>query len=159
MYGLLTNPWVILATLIGLAASHGVVYYKGYESRDNKAKIELLKETEAKLKAIKAYEDVSREYVKAFHNKQTQTKIVYRTIKEKVKDETRGNVCFNDGASRLWDSSLQGSLLSESPSRTTEETTRTYSDEEVLNNAVQNFEQYTECRQQLNALIDWHENN
>jgi hypothetical protein len=27
----------------------------------------------------------------------------------------------------------------------------------VITNAVDNFEQYTACRAQLNALIDWHE--
>ena len=156
MFGLLSNPWAIIAIVIGLAASHGAAYYKGYQSRDAKAKIELLKETQAKVEAMEAYDLISREFVKAYHEKQIETKVIYRTIKERVSHETSGRVCFDDGAGRLWNDALKG-VLPEAATGIAEKTSGTYTDEEVLTNAVQNFEQYNECRTQLNALIDWHE--
>jgi hypothetical protein len=57
----------------------------------------------------------------------------------------------------LWDDALFG--VSSSTTGVTEEATRadTITDREALKNAVANFEQYTECRAQLNALIDFHE--
>jgi hypothetical protein len=155
MFGLL-NPWAILAIVIGLTLSHGAAYYKGYQSRDDKAKVELLKETQAKVEAMQAYEIVSREYVKAFQTKQAETKIIYKTIKEQIPHETTGRLCFNDTAGRLWNNALEG-VLPEATTGTAGETSVTYSDETVLNNAVENFEQYNACRAQLNALIDWHE--
>lgn len=158
MYGLLTNPWIILSFILISTASHGYAYYKGYQSRDKAAQLEVKKELEAKLEAYKAYDLISREFVKKLQEKEVETKIVYRTIKEKVKDETRGRVCFDDGANRMWNDALKGSL-SEAPTRAPEKTTRTYSDEVVLGNAVENFEQYKQCRDQLNALITWHETN
>lgn len=158
MYGLLTNPWVILSLLVALLGTHGFVYYKGWDSRDNKAKIELAKEVQARVAALEAYDKVSREYVKKLQVAQAETKVVYRTIKERVKDETTGRVCFDDKSVRLWNDALQGNV-SETSTRATEETSRTYSDEVVLNNAVQNLEQYKECRDQLNSLITWHEEN
>ena len=158
MLRLLANPWVILALLLFTVTTHGVAYYKGYQARDNKAKIELLKETEAKLEALAAYDKISREFVAAYHKKQVETKVVYRTIKERVKDETSGRVCFDNGASRLWNDALEGSL-SKAPTRVAEEASTPYTDEVVLQNAIYNFEQYKDCRTQLNALIDWYELN
>jgi hypothetical protein len=73
-----------------------------------------------------------------------------------VSHETSGRVCFDDGAGRLWNDALSG-VLPEASTRAAKEANGTYTDEEVLTNAVQNFEQYNECRAQLNALIDWHE--
>jgi hypothetical protein len=158
MYGLLTNPWVILGIVIFTITTHVTAYYKGYQSRDNKAKVELAKQTEAKIKAMEAYNLISKELVKAYQQKQVETKIVYRTIKEKVKDETTGRVCFDNGATRLWNNSLEG-VLPDTSTRVAETSSTSYTDEVVLQNAIDNFEQYKDCRDQLNALIDWHENN
>jgi undecaprenyl pyrophosphate synthase len=158
MFGILGNPWVGLALALFLLTSHGMAYYKGHESATDKAKLVLLKETQAKVEAMNAYDKVSRELVKAYQEKEVVTKTVYKAIKEKVKDETTGRVCLNDGAVSVWDSALKG-VLPEASTRVAKEASRTYSDEEVLTNAVENFEQYNSCREQLNALIDWHENN
>lgn len=158
LLNVIPKPYLIGFAVFLLASTHITAYYKGYQSRDNKAKVELAKQTEAKLEAIAAYDVISRELVKKYQDKQVETKIVYRTIKEKVKDETTNTVCFNDNASRLWDSALQG-VLSETPTRVTEKASTTYTDEQILTNAIENFELYKDCREQLNALIDWHENN
>ena len=155
---MLGNPYVILATVIFLGISHSFAFYKGYDYRDVKAKAELAKEYKEKIEALEAYDKISREFVKAYQKEEQQTKIVYRTIKEKVKDETVGRVCFDDGANRLWNDALEGSVP-ETPTRTTEEATSSYSDEVVLRNAIDNFEQYKDCRNQLNGLIDWYELN
>lgn len=158
LLNVIPKPYLIGFAVFLLASTHITAYYKGYQSRDNKAKVELAKQAKAKLEAIAAYDLISRELVKAYQQKQVETKIVYRTIKEKVKDETTGSVCFNDSASRLWDSALQG-VLPETTPRVAEKTTSTYTDEQILTNAIENFELYKDCREQLNALIDWHDNN
>jgi hypothetical protein len=155
MFGLL-NPWTALALTFALIASHGFSYYKGYQSASDKAKVQLLKETQAKVEAMNAYELVSREYVKAFQTKQVETKIIYRTIKEQIKDETTGKLCLNDDAGRLWNNALEG-VLPKTATGTVATPEPTYSDEAILTNAIENFEQYNDCRAQLNALIDWHE--
>jgi len=152
------NPYVILATIIFLGISHSFAFYKGYDYRDVKAKAQLAKEYQEKIEALEAYDKISREFVKSYQKEEQQIKIVYRTIKEKVKNETTGRVCFDDGANRLWNDALEGSM-SQTPSRAFEKTTSTYSDELVLRNAIENFEQYKNCRAQLNSLIDWYELN
>jgi hypothetical protein len=155
MFRLLANPWVLLGLILSLAASHGVAYYKGYQSRDNKAKIELLKETQAKIEAMEAYDLISRQFVKGLQEKQAETKVIYRTITKEIPNATTGRVCFNDNAVSLWDDALKG-RLPEATARAAEKTSGA-SDTQVLENAIINFEQYESCRTQLNALIDWHE--
>jgi len=158
LLNLIPKPYLIILAIGMLVTTHIYAYYKGWDSRDNKAKIELAKETEAKLIAMSAYEKANRELVKSYQTKQEKTKIVYRTIKEKVKDETRGTVCLNGDAGRLWNDALEG-VLSDTSTRTSKEATTSFTDEEVITNAIENFEIYKDCRVQLNALIDWHENN
>lgn len=155
---MLRNPYIILALVVGLTVSHSFVFYKGHEYAQLKATKEINKAQEEKIRAMYAYDVASRELVKAYQNKEVETKIVYKTIKERVKDETTGHVCFNDGAVSVWNNALEG-VLPETSTGVVEETSRAYSDEEVLSNAVENFEQYNSCREQLNALIDWHEKN
>ena len=155
---MLRNPYILLALVIGLGISHTFAFYKGHEYAQLKATKEINKAQEEKIRAMHAYDVASRELVKAYQNKEVETKVVYKTIKEKVKDETTGRVCFNDGAVSVWNNALEG-VLPEASTRVVEEASRAYSDEEVLNNAIENFEQYNSCREQLNALIDWHEKN
>lgn len=100
----------------------------------------------------------NRDLTKKLQEAAAQTRIVYRTIEKRVKDETDNRACLNAGAVSLWNSALWGGLPATSPG-TTETPSRsdTASDREVLGNAVENMAQYKECRDQLNALIDWHE--
>jgi hypothetical protein len=61
----------------------------------------------------------------------------------------------------VWNSALTGNLPNP-PTGTVKETTSTdtfgATDTEVLTNVIENFEQYKQVRDQLNALIDWYEN-
>lgn len=159
MIGLLTlvpKPYLILGAVLALAATHGVAYYKGYQRAEH-AQAALIVEQWKKEQELKvAYNHASKELVKAYQAAQTKEKIVYRTIKEKVYEKATGAVCLNNSTAGLWDDALFGNMPDTS-TRAVEETSRTYTDAEVVTNAVENFEQYKECRSQLNALIDWHE--
>ena len=108
-----------------------------------------------------AYDRYAREIATKFQNQQAEQVIVYRTLKGKVKDVTDNRICFNDSdALSVWNSALTGNLP-KAPTRTAKEATSTdtATNEQVLTNAVENFEQAKQIRDQLNALIDWYENN
>ena len=115
-----------------------------------------------KIELQQAYDDYAREAVLKFQNQQTQQVLVYRDIKRKVQDVTDNRICFADGnALSLWNSALTGDVP-KAASRTAKETPTTstaITDEQVLTNVVENFEQAKQIRDQLNALIDWYENN
>ena len=106
-----------------------------------------------------AYDRYAREIATKFQNQQAEQVIVYRTLKGKVKDVTDNRICFDDSnALSVWNSALTGDLP-KAPTRTTETptSTDTATNEQVLTNAVENFEQAKQIRDQLNALIDWYE--
>ena len=109
----------------------------------------------------KAYDDYAREVATKFQNQQAEQAIVYRNLKRKIKDVTDNRICFADGnALSVWNSALTGDV----PKATTGTTkatasTDTVTDEQVLTNVIENFEQAKQIRDQLNALIDWYENN
>ena len=110
----------------------------------------------------RAYDDYAREAVSKFQNQQAEQVIVYRDIKRKVKDATDNRICFADGnALSVWNSALTGDVP-KTTTGTAKETTTTstaITDEQVLTNVVENFEQAKSIRDQLNALIDWYETN
>jgi protein-arginine kinase activator protein McsA len=60
----------------------------------------------------------------------------------------------------VWNSALTGPVP-KTPTGTTQTTssTDTATDEQVLTNVIENFEQAKSIRDQLNALIDWYETN
>jgi hypothetical protein len=152
----LLNPYAALALIVLLGVSHGYAYFKGVRNCENKAKLELIKQYEKEREYLVQIDTLGRELVKAYSEKRVETKTVYKTITKEIPNATTGAVCFNSDAGRLWNDSLFGNM-SDATSGTTDEAARAFTDDIVLINAVQNFEQYTECRQQLNALIDWHE--
>lgn len=107
-----------------------------------------------------AYTSYAREVAVKFQEQQAKQVIVYRDLKGKVKDVTDDRICFADNnALRMWNVALTGTVP-----RTTTGTTKeapgtgTVTDEQVLTNAIENFEQSKQVRDQLNALIDWYEN-
>ena len=82
-----------------------------------------------------------------------KTKIIYRTIKEKINDENDTRICFADAtALGLWNDAIAGkntdrsSVASTPPSVTTVEA--------VLTNATKNFETCNTNSINHNALID-----
>jgi hypothetical protein len=156
LFSLIPKPYLILAVLASLAITHSVAYFKGYQSAERKATQELVKQMEKEREYLAAIDTMGRELVKAHNEKSAETKVVYRTIIKEIPNATTGRVCFSNDAAGLWNQSLYGEMPS-TPAGTADKTSGAYSDEEVLTNAVENFEQYTACRAQLNALIDWHE--
>ena len=121
----------------------------------------LKKSMEETIALQKAYDTYARESVKKFQSQQANQVIVYRDLKGKIKDVTDNRVCFADNnALSLWNNALTG--MPDSTTRVAKTTTTTstaITDEQVITNAVENFEQSKQVRDQLNALIDWYENN
>lgn len=159
MMGLLTlvpKPYLILGVVLALVATHSVAYYKGYQRAEDAQAALIVEQWKKEQELQQAIEEMEEEIVKAYQAAEAKEKIVYRTIKEKVYETTSGAVCIGDSTARLWDDALFGNMPDASTGAV-EETSRTYTDAEVTTNAIENFEQYKECRNQLNALIDWHE--
>lgn len=114
-------------------------------------------QAEAHMQVMTKKDKENRELTKKYQEAQASTRIVYRTIEKRVKDETSNRACLDAGAVGVWNSALWG--LPQATAGTAETTSRPdpATDREVLSNAVENMAQYKECRDQLNALIDWHE--
>ena len=146
---------VLAVLMIWFATLMGATYF-GWSMHKWRTDAALVKQVNANMEAMKAYDIASRELVKAYQLKQGKTKIVYRNIKGKVNDATTGILCFNSDAVRLYNDSLDG-VSSTATGTSNKASTAGASDTEVLNNSIANSEQYKECRDQLNALIDWHE--
>jgi protein-arginine kinase activator protein McsA len=121
----------------------------------------LKKALQEKIELQQAYDAYAREVATKFQNQQAEQAIVYRNLKRKINDVTDDRICFADGnALSVWNSALTGDVP-KTTTRTTKETpsTDTVTDEQVLTNVVENFEQAKSIRDQLNALIDWYETN
>jgi protein-arginine kinase activator protein McsA len=122
----------------------------------------LKKALEEKIELQQAYDAYAREVATKFQNQQAEQAIVYRNLKRKINDVTDDRICFADGnALSVWNSALTGDVP-KTTTGTTKETASTstaITDEQVLTNVVENFEQAKSIRDQLNALIDWYENN
>ena len=109
----------------------------------------------------KVYDDYAREVTLKFQNQQAKQVIVYRDLKRKVNDVTDNRICFADGnALSVWNSALTGTVPKASPGTPKASTfADSITDTEILTNVIENFEQSKQIRDQLNALIDWYENN
>jgi hypothetical protein len=122
----------------------------------------LKKSLQATIELQQAYDDYARKAVLKFQNKQTEQVIVYRALKGEVKNVTDNRICFADNdALQLWNAALTG--LPTAATGTAKETSTTntveVTDEQVLTNVIENFEQAKQIRDQLNALIDWYESS
>lgn len=113
-----------------------------------------------KVELQKAYDDYAREVAAKFQNQQAAQTIVYRDLKRKVQDVTDNRICFADSnALQLWNDALAGMPNTATGTAKTATSTDTASDTAILINAIENFEQSKQVRDQLNALIDWYETN
>jgi protein-arginine kinase activator protein McsA len=121
----------------------------------------LKKALQEKIELQKAYDDYAREVATKFQNQQAEQAIVYRNLKRKVTNVTDNRICFADGnALSVWNSALTGDVPKAATGTTkTTTSTDTATDEQVLTNVIENFEQAKQIRDQLNALIDWYEDN
>ena len=114
-------------------------------------------QAEAYVQAMAKRDKENRDLTKKYQEAQANTRIVYRTIEKRVKDETSNRACLDAGAVGVWNSALRGLPTASTGTVETSGGPDTATDREVLGNAVENMAQYKECRDQLNALIDWHE--
>ena len=114
-----------------------------------------------KVELQKAYDDYAREVAAKFQNQQAAQTIVYRDLKRKVQDVTDNRICFADNnALQLWNDALTGMpKAATGTAKTTTSASTAITDEQVITNAIENFEQAKAMRDQLNALIDWYETN
>jgi hypothetical protein len=122
----------------------------------------LKKSLQATIELQQAYDDYARDAVLKFQNKQTEQVIVYRALKGEVKNVTDNRICFADNnALQLWNAALTGLPTATAGTTQTTSTTNTVevTDEQVLTNVIENFEQAKQIRDQLNALIDWYESS
>lgn len=105
-----------------------------------------------------AYDLLSREVVKKYNEKEAVTTIVYRDLKRKVDDVTDNRICFADSnALSVWNNALSGVSSTTAGTTETPASTDTATDKQLLENVIENFEQYKRARDQLNSLIDWYE--
>jgi hypothetical protein len=114
-----------------------------------------------KVELQKAYDDYAREVAAKFQNQQAAQTVVYRDLKRKVQDVTDNRICFADSnALQLWNDALTGMPnTTTGTAKTTTSASTAITDEQVITNAIENFEQAKAMRDQLNALIDWYETN
>jgi protein-arginine kinase activator protein McsA len=121
----------------------------------------LKKALQEKIELQQAYDAYAREVAAKFQNQQAEQAIVYRNLKRKINDVTDNRICFADGnALSVWNSALTGDVpKAATGTAKTTTSTNTATDTEVLTNVIENFEQSKQIRDQLNALIDWFENN
>lgn len=88
---------------------------------------------------------------------EVQTKIVYRTIRERINEKDDKRICFADAdALKLWNDAIAGAdqHRSESAAETGENEAVVATVEQVLSNAADNFQICNENAIKHNALID-----
>ena len=144
-----------------IAGAVFVAFCTGWTVHGWKYDANLKKALQDTIELQQAYDRYAREVVVKFEQQQAEQVVKYRTLKGKVKDVTDNRICFADSnALSVWNAALTGDLP-KTTTGTAKETasTNTATDEEVLANVVENFEQAKQIRDQLNALIDWYENS
>ena len=152
-------PLNIKAIAIGVVLL--ATFVAGWTTNGWRHDAQLKKALQETIALQKAYDDYAREVATKFQNQQAEQAIVYRNLKRKINDVTDNRICFADGnALSVWNSALTGTVP-KTPTGTTQTTssTDTATDEQVLTNVIENFEQAKSIRDQLNALIDWYETN
>ena len=151
-------PLNVKLLLIGGAVF--VAFCTGWTVHGWKYDANLKKALQDTIELQQAYDRYAREVATKFQNQQAEQVVKYRTLKGKVKDVTDNRICFADSAAwGLYNSALTGDLPKATTGTTkTPPSTDTVTDTEVLTNVIENFEQAKQIRDQLNALIDWHEN-
>lgn len=145
---------ILIAVAIALAFSMGWKVNSWRYDAIEKDRLEQIAELKDKA------EQVGRELVKAQQVKQAEQVIVYRTIKKEIPNVTDNRICFADAnALSLWNNALNGMSKAATGTTETSSSTNTATDRQIITNAIDNFEQYKQVRNQLNALIDWHEHD
>jgi len=140
---------LILVLTIGFASGFKVAGWF-YESDEADA-------IKAQLKTSDTIANNNKKIVKEAQTAITETKIIYRTIKERIHDENDTRICFADStALGLWNDAIAGK---DSPrpiatGKTSEPYAIDATVEQVLSNATENFETCNTNSIKHNALID-----
>ena len=155
------NPWVILAVVAGLAASHGYAYITGgSHERGTIAKAQLISERKYQADYQKAIER-GNEYAKQLVLRETE--IVYRTkeIIRNVPQVTTGKPCLNRAALRMLNSRPSNPAVPEATSKpiTEDATALAATDSDVAYWVADANGQYETCAARINALIDYFDEN
>ena len=151
-------PLNIKSIVIGVVLL--ITFLAGWTTNGWRHDANLKKALQETIALQKVYDDYAREVTTKFQNQQAEQVIVYRDLKRKVNDVTDNRVCFADNnALSVWNAALTGLPNAPTGVVKTPTSTNSVTDEQVLANAIENFEQSKQIRDQLNALIDWHENN
>jgi hypothetical protein len=151
-------PLNIKSIVIGVVLL--ITFLAGWTTNGWRHDANLKKALQETIALQKVYDDYAREVTTKFQNQQAEQVIVYRDLKRKVNDVTDNRVCFADNnALSVWNAALTGVPNTTTGTSKTPTSTNTVTDEQVLTNAVENFEQAKAIRDQLNSLIDWYENN
>ena len=151
-------PLNIKLLLIGGAVF--VAFCTGWTVHGWKYDANLKKALQDTIELQQAYDRYAREVATKFQSQQAEQVIKYRTLKGKVKDVTDNRICFADSnALSVWNSALTGDLPKATTGTAKTPTSTSATDTEVLTNVIENFEQYKQVRDQLNALIDWYESS
>jgi hypothetical protein len=114
-------------------------------------------DTNKQLKTSDTIAKNTKAEVKKTQGELNETKIIYRTIKERIHDEDDDRICFADNAAlQLWNDAIAGKDTHRSV--TAGEAAETHAlvatVEEVLSNAAENFETCNTNAIKHNALID-----
>ena len=150
-------PLNVKLLLIGGAVF--VAFCTGWSIHGWKYDANLKKALQETIDLQQAYDRYAREVVAKFETQQAEQVIKYRTLKGKVPHVTDNRICFADSAAwGLYNSALTGDLPNPPTGTTETPSSASATDTEVLTNVIENFEQYKQVRDQLNALIDWYEN-
>lgn len=139
----------ILILTIGFASGFKVAgwFYKADEASTIKTD----------LKVADTIADDTKKEVKQMQNEKQDTKIIYRTIREKIQDENDTRICFADStALGLWNEAIAGKDKDRpvATGKTAEPYAIVATVEQVLTNASDNFETCNTNSINHNALID-----
>jgi len=129
----------------------------GYKTSDA---FSVLGEAQSINQQIKTGDKIADEGKKAAKEVQkavVETRIVYRTIKEKIHEQNDNRICFADNdALSLWNHAIAGKDKdrSDTAGKTSEAYSVVATVEQVLANAAENFETCNINRENHNKLID-----
>lgn len=155
------HKWTILAIFVGalLVATNTWSYRHGIKIERADWVNKQLEASEAADKERAGYEELARGLVKRYLEQESKANGYYRKWRNSVANATTGRVCFSADAVSLYNSSLFGKDdLPAAAGGTSEAPTGTggATDREVLTTNIDNNQLYKQCRDQLNAIIDFH---
>jgi len=94
MFGL--HPYVIIAILLGLIASHGTAYYYGGENRENAIKAEQLEATNKAIAQADEQAVKDNQIVKFVEVEKEVIKNVYIKVRDKVNENIDKNPVYSE---------------------------------------------------------------